>query len=67
MLPDVAPLRSKRRYGKVTLSDRFIQSPKRVPASGRADWSDALVPGMALRVSANGHRSFVLFAKYPPA
>lgn len=50
---------------RVTLSDRFIISPKRVPESGRADYPDALVPGLALRVTATGHRSFVLIARYP--
>ncbi|WP_288037491.1 site-specific integrase [Acidiphilium sp.] len=50
---------------KITLSDRFINSPKRVPKAGRADYPDALVPGLALRVSENGHRSFVLIARYP--
>ncbi|MGH7088247.1 MAG: tyrosine-type recombinase/integrase [Stellaceae bacterium] len=50
---------------KVTLSERFILSPKRVPANGRADYADALVPGLALRVSASGHRAFVLVARYP--
>jgi len=50
---------------KVTLSDRFITSPKRIPETGRVDYPDALVPGLALRVTAAGHRSFVLIARYP--
>lgn len=50
---------------KVALSDRFIASKSRVPESGRVDFPDALVPGLALRVTATGHRSFVLIARYP--
>ncbi len=50
---------------KMTLSDKFIQSPKRVPSSGRVDFHDALAPGLALRVTNTGHRSFVLIARYP--
>jgi integrase len=50
---------------RVALSERFIASPKRVPAQGRADFPDALVPGLSLRVTASGHRSFVLIARYP--
>lgn len=50
---------------RVALTDRFIASPQRVPASGRVDYPDALVPGLALRVTSAGHRSFVLIARYP--
>lgn len=50
---------------RVTLTDRYIASAKRVPASGRAEYRDSLVPGLAVRVSENGHRSFVLVARYP--
>jgi len=50
---------------KVTLTDRFIKSPKRVPVTGRKDHQDALVPGLALRATAAGHKSFVLVARYP--
>ena len=50
---------------RITLTDRFITSPKRVPPTGRADYADALVPGLALRVTATGHKSFVLIARYP--
>ncbi len=50
---------------KIALTDRFIVSPKRVPVHGRVDFPDALVPGLALRVTASGHRSFVLIARYP--
>jgi integrase len=50
---------------KIHLTDRFIASPKRVPPAGRVDYQDAQVPGLALRVTAAGHRSYVLVARYP--
>jgi integrase len=50
---------------RVALSDRFITSPKRKPARGRKDYADALVPGLALRVTEAGHLSFVLITRYP--
>lgn len=50
---------------RTVLTEKYISSPKRVPAEGRADYQDALVPGLALRVTHQGHRSFVLIARYP--
>jgi integrase len=51
---------------KVFLTDRFIKSPKRIPtAKPRYDWPDSQVPGLALRCTAQGHRSFVLIARFP--
>ena len=50
---------------KINLTDRFITSDKRTPESGRKDYQDALVPGLALRVTSAGHKSFVLVARYP--
>jgi integrase len=47
------------------LTDRFISSDKRRPRKGRIDYPDALVPGLALRVTDAGHKSFVLIARYP--
>ncbi len=49
---------------RINLTDRFIRSPQRVPASGSRDWHDALVPGLALRVRSSGHRAFVLIARF---
>jgi len=40
-------------------------SEKRKPSSGRADFQDALVPALALRITSTGHRSFVLIARFP--
>ena len=50
---------------RVTLTDRFITSAKVKPDAGRRDYQDTLVPGLAVRVAASGHRSFVLIARYP--
>jgi integrase len=51
---------------RTTLTDRFVRSDKRVPQKkDREDFADALVPGFGLRVTANGHRSYVLTARYP--
>ncbi|OZB21968.1 integrase arm-type DNA-binding domain-containing protein [Acidiphilium sp. 34-64-41] len=50
---------------KVLLTERFISSPKRVPETGRVDFQDAMVPGLSLRVTSTGHRSFNLIARYP--
>jgi len=47
------------------LTDRFIRSRKPAPAGQRHDYPDAVVPGMALRVTDRGHKSFVLIARYP--
>lgn len=43
---------------RVNLTDKFIQSKGRVPVKGRNDFPDALVPGLALKVTETGHRSF---------
>ena len=50
---------------KINLTDRFISSDKRKPLKGRMDYPDAQVPGLALRVTSAGHRSFVLIARFP--
>jgi integrase len=47
------------------LTDRFIKSCKPASAGKRDDYPDAIVPGLALRVTDKGHRSFVLVARYP--
>ena len=48
-----------------TLTDRFIQSVKAAPAGTRVDYPDAVVPGLVLRVTDRGHKSFVLRRRYP--
>lgn len=50
---------------RVALTDRFIKSESRVPAAGRTDYFDSVVPGLALRVTKKGHRTFVLVARFP--
>jgi integrase len=50
---------------RITLTERYIASPKRVPSAGRAEFHDALVPGLALRVTARGNRSYVLINRFP--
>jgi integrase len=50
---------------RIALTSRFCQSPQRVPVKGRTDFHDAIAPGLALRVTAKGHRSFVLVARFP--
>jgi Arm DNA-binding domain len=50
---------------RVVLSDTWIRSPKRVPQSGRVEYHDAWAPGLSLRVSEYGHRSFILTTRYP--
>lgn len=50
---------------RVTFTDKFIKAEARVPASGRVDYHDALVPGLSLRVSSKGHKAFTLVARYP--
>jgi integrase len=47
------------------LTDRFINSRKPAPPGDRQDYADAIVPGLALRVTDRGHKSFVLVARYP--
>src|SRR5271155_2852685 len=50
---------------RTNLTDRFIQTRKPAPKGQRNDYPDAVVPGMALRVTDRGHKSFVLVARYP--
>src|SRR5215831_7841652 len=47
------------------LTDRFIASRKNAPEGKRDDYQDAIVPGLALRVTDRGHKSFVLVTRYP--
>ena len=50
---------------KENLTDRFIRSRKPASAGKRDDYHDAIVPGMALRVTDTGHKSFVLITRFP--
>src|SRR4051794_14573105 len=48
-----------------TLTDRFIQSCKPAPAGKRIDYADSVVPGLVVRVTDRGHKSFALRCRYP--
>jgi integrase len=50
---------------KQILTDRFIKSRKQAPLGKRVLYPDGIVPGMALRVTDRGHKSFVLVTRYP--
>jgi Arm DNA-binding domain len=50
---------------RINLSDRYVKSRPAAPAGERVDYADAIVPGMVLRVTEKGHKSFVLWARYP--
>ncbi len=47
------------------LTDRFIKSIKASKPGRRDDYRDSVVPGLAVRVTANAHKSFVLHARFP--
>jgi integrase len=49
----------------VTLTDRFIRSRHPAPAGTRDEYADAIVPGLALRVTDKGTKSFVLLSRFP--
>jgi integrase len=51
--------------GKKPLTDRAISALKPAPKGKRKLVWDALVPGLAVRVTDTGQRSFVLVARYP--
>lgn len=47
------------------LTDRFVKSKLKAPHGKRLEYLDANVPGLALRVTDTGHKSFVYIARYP--
>lgn len=55
------------RTNRVNLNDRFVNGKQRVPKTGRVDYWDSVMPGMALRVSASGHRCYILAGRFPLA
>jgi integrase len=59
------PRTEARGMARKNLTDRFIKTRKAAPAGQRHDYHDAIVPGLALRVTDRGHKSFVLIARYP--
>jgi integrase len=50
---------------KRTLNDRIIKATKPAPAGQRREIWDAVVPGLGLRVTETGTKSFVLVTRYP--
>jgi len=50
---------------KRTLNDRVIKGLKPAPAGQRREVWDALVPGLGVRVTDTGAKSFVLATRYP--
>lgn len=65
--PGVAPTlpEENMRLTRTNLTDRFIKSRHAAPAGRREEYRDSIVPGLALRVTDTGHKSFVLIARYP--
>jgi integrase len=50
---------------RTNLTDRFIRSRRPAPVGRREEYQDAIVPGLALRVTDTGNKSFVLIARFP--
>src|SRR3984893_15148906 len=50
---------------RVNLTDRSIKPRRAAPKDERVDYADAIVPGLVLRVTDRGHKSFALRARYP--
>jgi Arm DNA-binding domain len=48
-----------------TLTDRALKALKPAPAGSRTEIYDAVVPGLAVRVTPKGQRTFVLVSRYP--
>src|SRR5580704_842933 len=65
--PGVAPAlpRREQAVSRTNLTDRFIKSRQPAPAGRREEFQDAIVPGLALRVTDTGNKSFVLVARFP--
>jgi integrase len=59
------PVEQPIRTIKYNLTERFILSRKPAQPGGRDPYYDAIVPGMLLRVTDSGHKSFCLAARYP--
>jgi len=47
------------------LTDRFINSRPPASIGERDEYADAIVPGLYLRVTDRGHKSYALVARYP--
>jgi hypothetical protein len=52
---------------RVNLTDRAVAALKAAPAGKRIALSDAIVPGLHVRVTDKGAKSFVLLQRIPPS
>ncbi|MFZ0116208.1 MAG: integrase, partial [Xanthobacteraceae bacterium] len=52
---------------KRTLTDRLLRTLKPAKPGQRYEIMDAIVPGLAIRVTDTGKRTFVLITRYPGA
>src|SRR5262249_23725325 len=50
---------------RVKLTDRFVESRRAASPGKRDDHYDSIVPGLALRVTERGAKSFVLHGRFP--
>jgi hypothetical protein len=50
---------------RIKLTDRFVAGCPKAPEGKRTEFLDSLVPGLAVRVTDRGHRSFILRARFP--
>ena len=50
---------------KRALTDKTLKALKPAPVGGRYEIMDAVVPGLGVRVTPKGQRSFILVARYP--
>src|SRR4029077_15660723 len=64
LLPRCCP-ETEQVVSRQNLTDRFVRSRRSALPGRRDDYADAIVPGLALRVTDRGHKSFVLVARYP--
>ena len=63
----VAPMlpQTEQAVRRKNLTVEFIRSRKPASTGKQIDYFDAVVPGLALRVTDRGHKSFVMVARYP--
>ncbi len=52
-------------HPRKVLTDRYIKTRPAAPKGERVDHRDVIVPGLVLRVTDRGHKSFTLRARYP--
>jgi integrase len=63
-IPRYAPAEFARLRRKVKLTDRFLKALKAAPAGQRYDVLDTVVPGLIVRVTDTGTRTFALLARF---